>query len=160
MFGFAAFSDSGFSSQTTADARHIGTGQAITSAISGGTILGGALIAVTGQGLSSAVGTTSQLVIMLPSGQTMSIPAVGVTPETRFIATNANLSMTATVESLGSDFLLKLAATPSSLLLSAAVSSPSLFTWAGVDDNVTDETSTWTDVDTEDTPETTNWRNA
>jgi hypothetical protein len=97
---------------------------------------------------------------MLPSGQTMSIPAVGVTPETRFIATNANLSMTATVESLGSDFLLKLAATPSSLLLSAAVNSPSLFTWAGVDDNVTDETSTWTDVDTEDTPETTNWRNA
>ena len=68
MFGFAAFSDAGFSSQTTADARHIGTGQAITSAISGGTILGGALIAVTGQGLSSAVGTTSQLVIMLPSG--------------------------------------------------------------------------------------------
>ena len=160
MFGFAAFSDAGFSSQTTADARHIGTGQAITSAISGGTILGGALIAVTGQGLSSAVGTTSQLVIMLPSGQTMSIPAVGVTPETRFIATNANLSMTATVESLGSDFLLKLAATPSSLLLSATVSSPSLFTWAGVDDNVTDETSTWTDVDTEDTSETTNWRNA
>ena len=160
MFGFAAFSDSGFSSQTTADARHIASGQAVTSAISGGTILGGALIAVTGQGLSSAVGTTSQLVIMLPSGQTMSIPAVGVTPETRFIATNANLSMTATVESLGSDFLIKIAATPSSLLLSAAVSSPSLFTWAGVDDNVTDETSTWTDVDTEDTSETTNWRNA
>jgi hypothetical protein len=159
MFGFAAFSDAGFSSQTTADARHIGTGQAITSAISGGTILGGALIAVTGQGLSSAVGTTSQLVIMLPSGQTMSIPAVGVTPETRFIATNANLSMTATVESLGSDFLIKVIATPGSNLISTALTAPSLFTWAGVDDNVTDETSTWTDVDTEAVVETTDWRN-
>ena len=159
MFGFAAFSDAGFSSQTTADARHIGTGQAITSAISGGTILGGALIAATGQAFSSAVGTTSQLVIMLPSGQTMSIPAVGVTPETRFIATNANLSMTATVESLGSDFLIKVKATPGSNLISTALTAPSLFTWAGVDDNVTDETSTWTDVDTEAVVETTDWRN-
>ena len=41
MFGFAAFSDAGFSSQTTADSRHIGTGQTVTAAISGGTILGG-----------------------------------------------------------------------------------------------------------------------
>ena len=160
MFGFAAFSDAGFSAQTTADARHIASGQAVTSAISGGTILGGALIAATGQAFSSAVGTTSQLVIMLPSGQTMSIPAVGVTPETRFIATNTNLSMTATVQSLGTDFLIKVIATPGSNLISTTLTAPSLFTWAGVDDNVTDETSTWTDVDTEDTSETTNWRNA
>ena len=159
MFGFAAFSDAGFSSQTTADARHIGTGQTVTAAISGGTILGGALIAVTGQGLSSAVGTTAQLVIALPSGQTMSIPAVGVTPETRFIATNTNLGMTATVQGLGSDFLIKVIATPGSNLMSTALTAPSLFTWAGVDDNVTDETSTWADVDTEAVVETTDWRN-
>ena len=159
MFGFAAFSDAGFSAQTTADARHIGTGQTVTAAISGGTILGGALIAVTGQGLSSAVGTTAQLVIALPSGQTMSIPAVGVTPETRFIATNTNLGMTATVQGLGSDFLIKVIATPGSNLMSTALTAPSLFTWAGVDDNVTDETSTWADVDTEAVVETTDWRN-
>ena len=30
MFGFAAFSDAGFSAQTSADARHIGTGQTVT----------------------------------------------------------------------------------------------------------------------------------
>ena len=160
MFGFAAFSDSGFSAQTAANARHIASGQAVTSTVAGATILGGALIVVTGQALSSAVGTTSQLVIAFPSGQTMTIPAVGVTPETRFIATNTNLSMTATVQSLGTDFLIKVTAIPGSNLLSTTVNSPSLFTWAGVDDNVTDETSTWTDIDTEDTPETTNWRNA
>ena len=159
MFGFAAFSDAGFSAQTTADARHIGTGQTVTAAISGGTILGGALISVTGQALSSAVGTTSQLVIVLPSGQTMSIPAVGVTPETRFIATNTNLGMTATVQGLGSDFLIKVTAIPGSNLMSTALTAPSLFTWAEVDDNVTDETSTWADVDTEAVVETTDWRN-
>jgi hypothetical protein len=160
MFGFAAFSDAGFSSQTTADARHIGTGQAITSAISGGTILGGAIIAATTAGnMTSAVGTTAQSLIFLPSGQTMSIPAVGVTPETRVLVSSAGL-ISSTVHPFGNELLIKLIAQPTSNLVSTTVASPSLFTWAGVDDNVTDETATWTDVDTEDTSETTNWRNA
>jgi hypothetical protein len=89
----------------------------------------------------------------------MSIPAVGVTPETRFIATNTNLGMTATVQGLGSDFLIKVTAIPGSNLMSTALTAPSLFTWAEVDDNVTDETSTWADVDTEAVVETTDWRN-
>ena len=43
--------------------------------------------------------------------------------------------------------------------MSTALTAPSLFTWAEVDDNVTDETSTWADVDTEAVVETTDWRN-
>ncbi len=157
MFGFAAFSDAGFSSQTTADARIIAGTQVVTGTVAGATILGGAIVVVTTAGsMTSATGTTVQKVIALPATNVVATSIAGVTPETRVIATTAG-SLTATVQSMGNEFTLKLVKIPGTNLLTGSVSTPSLFTWTDVDDNVTEET--WTEVDTDDTDETTTWSN-
>ena len=159
MFGFAAFSDAGFSAQTTSDARIIAGTQVVTSTIAGATILGGAIVTVTGNSMTSSVGTTAQTVIFFPSGQSMSIPAVGVAGGVTVPIGSANLGMTSTVQNMGNEYDIKVIAIPETNLITGSTGTPSLFTWVDVDDNVTDETSTWTDVDTEATPETTNWSN-
>ena len=157
MFGFAAFSDAGFSSQTTADARIIAGTQVVTGTVAGATILGGAIVVVTTAGsLTSATGTTAQTVIAFPSTNVVASSIAGVTPETRVIATTAG-SMTATVQAMGSEYTLKLIKIPGTNLLTGSTGTPSLFTWGDVDDNVTAET--WTDVSTDDTDETTKWSN-
>jgi hypothetical protein len=155
MFGFAAFSDSGFSAQTTSDARIIAGTQVVTSTVAGATILGGAIVVVTTAGsLTSATGTTAQTVIALPATNVIASSIAGVTPETRVIATTAG-SMTATVQAMGSEYTLKLIKIPETNLLTGSTGSPSLFTWVDVNDNVTAET--WTDVETEDSTES--WGN-
>ena len=159
MFGFAAFSDAGFSAQTTSDARIIAGTQVVTGTVAGATILGGAIVTVTGNSMTSSVGTTAQTVIFFPSGQSMSIPAVGVAVGVTVPIGSANLGMTSTVQNMGNEYNIKVIAIPETNLITGSTGTPSLFTWVDVDDNVTDETSTWTDVDTEATPETTNWSN-
>ena len=155
MFGFAAFSDGGFSSQTTADARIIAGTQVVTGTVAGATILGGAVVVVTTAGsLTSATGTTAQTVIAFPSTNVVASSIAGVTPETRVIATTAG-SMTATVQAMGSEYTLKLIKIPETNLLTGSTGTPSLFTWVDVNDNVTAET--WTDVETEDSTES--WSN-
>jgi hypothetical protein len=155
MFGFAAFSDAGFSSQTTADARIIAGTQVVTGTVAGATILGGAIVVVTTAGsLTSATGTTAQTVIAFPSTNVVASSIAGVTPETRVIATTAG-SITSTVQSMGNEYTLKLIKIPGTNLLTGSVGSPSLFTWVDVNDNVTAET--WTNVETEDSTET--WGN-
>ena len=155
MFGFAAFSDGGFSSQTTSDARIIAGTQVVTSTVAGATILGGAIVVVTTAGsLTSATGTTAQTVIAFPSTNVVASSIAGVTPETRVIATTAG-SMTATVQAMGSEYTLKLIKIPETNLLTGSTGTPSLFTWVDVNDNVTAET--WTDVETEDSTES--WGN-
>ena len=155
MFGFAAFSDAGFSSQTTADARIIAGTQVVTGTVAGATILGGAIVVVTTAGsLTSATGTTAQTVIALPATNVIASSIAGVTPETRVIATTAG-SMTATVQAMGTEYTLKLIKIPETNLLTGSTGSPSLFTWVDVNDNVTAET--WTDVETEDSTES--WSN-
>jgi hypothetical protein len=155
MFGFAAFSDSGFSAQTTSDARIIAGTQVVTGTVAGATILGGAIVVVTTAGsLTSATGTTAQTVIAFPATNVIASSIAGVTPETRVIATTAG-SMTATVQSMGNEYTLKLIKIPGTNLLTGSVGSPSLFTWVDVNDNVTAET--WTNVETEDSTET--WGN-
>ena len=155
MFGFAAFSDAGFSSQTTADARIIAGTQVVTGTVAGAAILGGAIVVVTTAGsLTSATGTTAQTVIAFPSTNVVASSIAGVTPETRVIATTAG-SITATVQSMGNEYTLKLIKIPGTNLLTGSVGSPSLFTWVDVNDNVTAET--WTNVETEDSTET--WGN-
>ena len=159
MFGFAAFSDAGFSAQTTSDARIIAGTQVVTGTVAGATVLGGAIITVSGNSMTSSVGTTAQTVIFFPSGQSMSIPAVGVAVGVTVPIGSANLGMTSTVQNMGNEYDIKVIAIPETNLITGSTGTPSLFTWVDVDDNVTDETSTWTDVDTEATPETTNWSN-
>ena len=155
MFGFAAFSDAGFSAQTTSDARIIAGTQVVTSTVAGATILGGAIVVVTTAGsLTSATGTTAQTVIALPATNVIASSIAGVTPETRVIATTAG-SMTATVQAMGTEYTLKLIKIPETNLLTGSTGSPSLFTWVDVNDNVTAET--WTDVETEDSTES--WGN-
>jgi len=155
MFGFAAFSDAGFSAQTTTDARIIAGTQVVTSTVAGATILGGAIIAVTTAGsLTSSTGTTAQTVIAFPSTNVVASSIAGVTPETRVIATTAG-SMTATVQAMGTEYTLKLIKIPETNLLTGSTGTPSLFTWVDVNDNVTAET--WTDVETEDSTES--WGN-
>ena len=155
MFGFAAFSDGGFSSQTTSDARIIAGTQVVSGTVAGATILGGAIVVVTTAGsLTSATGTTAQTVIAFPSTNVVASSIAGVTPETRVIATTAG-SITATVQSMGNEYTLKLIKIPGTNLLTGSVGSPSLFTWVDVNDNVTAET--WTNVETEDSTET--WGN-
>ena len=157
MFGFAAFSDAGFSAQTTADARIIAGTQVVTGTVAGATILGGAIVVVTTAGsLTSATGTTAQTVIAFPATNVIASSIAGVTPETRIIATTAG-SMTATVQAMGTEYTLTLVKIPGTNLLTGSTGTPSLFTWGDVDDNVTAET--WTDVDTDDTDETTTWSN-
>ena len=155
MFGFAAFSDAGFSAQTTSDARIIAGTQVVTGTVAGATILGGAIVVVTTAGsLTSATGTTAQTVIAFPATNVVASSIAGVTPETRVIATTAG-SMTATVQAMGSEYTLKLIKIPGTNLLTGSVGTPSLFTWVDVNDNVTAET--WTNVETEDSTET--WGN-
>ena len=155
MFGFAAFSDAGFSAQTTSDARIIAGTQVVTSTVAGATILGGAIVVVTTAGsLTSATGTTAQTVIAFPSTNVVASSIAGVTPETRVIATTAG-SMTATVQAMGTEYTLQLIKIPETNLLTGSTGTPSLFTWVDVNDNVTAET--WTDVETEDSTES--WGN-
>ena len=155
MFGFAAFSDAGFSAQTTSDARIIAGTQVVTVTVAGATILAGAIVPVTTAGsLTSATGTTAQTVFALPATNVIASSIAGVTPETRVIATTAG-SMTATVQAMGTEYTLKLIKIPETNLLTGSTGTPSLFTWVDVNDNVTAET--WTDVETEDSTES--WGN-
>ena len=155
MFGFAAFSDAGFSAQTTSDARIIAGTQVVTSTVAGATILGGAIITVSGNSMTSSVGTPTGLVIALPGTNVMTSSIAGVTTGVVIPIGSANLGMTSTVQAMGSEYTLKLIKIPETNLLTGSTGSPSLFTWVDVDDNVTAET--WTDVETEDSTES--WSN-
>ena len=155
MFGFASFSDSGFSAQTTADARIIAGTQVLTGTVAGATILGGAIIAVSGNSMTSSVGTPTGLVIALPGTNLMTSSIAGVTTGVVIPIGSANLGMTSTVQAMGSEYTLKLIKIPETNLFTGSTGSPSLFTWVDVNDNVTAET--WTDVETEDSTES--WSN-
>ena len=155
MFGFDAFSDAGFSSQTTSDARIIAGTQVVTGTVAGATILGGAIIAVSGNSMTSSVGTPTGLVIALPGTNVMTSSIAGVTTGVVIPIGSANLGMTSTVQAMGSEYTLKLIKIPETNLLTGSTGTPSLFTWVDVNDNVTAET--WTDVETEDSTES--WSN-
>ena len=155
MFGFAAFSDAGFSAQTTSDARIIAGTQVVTSTVAGATILGGAIIAVSGTSMTSAVGTPTQIVVAFPGTNVMTSSIAGVTTGVVIPIGSANLGMTSTVQAMGTEYTLKLIKIPETNLLTGSTGSPSLFTWVDVNDNVTAET--WTDVETEDSTES--WSN-
>jgi hypothetical protein len=155
MFGFAAFSDAGFSAQTTSDARIIAGTQVVTGTVAGATILGGAIIAVSGNSMTSSVGTPTGLVIALPGTNLMTSSIAGVTTGVVIPIGSANLGMTSTVQAMGTEYTLKLIKIPETNLLTGSTGSPSLFTWVDVNDNVTAET--WTDVETEDSTES--WSN-
>ena len=155
MFGFAAFSDAGFSAQTTSDARIIAGTQVVTSTVAGATILGGAIIAVSGNSMTSSVGTPTQIVVALPGTNLMTSSIAGVTTGVVIPIGSANLGMTSTVQAMGTEYTLKLIKIPETNLLTGSTGTPSLFTWVDVNDNVTAET--WTDVETEDSTES--WSN-
>ena len=155
MFGFAAFSDAGFSAQTTSDARIIAGTQVVTGTVAGATILGGAIITVSGNSMTSSVGTPTGLVIALPGTNVMTSSIAGVTTGVIIPIGSANLRMTSTVQAMGSEYTLKLIKIPETNLLTGSTGTPSLFTWVDVNDNVTAET--WTDVETEDSTES--WSN-
>ncbi len=155
MFGFAAFSDAGFSAQTTSDARIIAGTQVVTGTVAGATILGGAIIAVSGNSMTSAVGTPTQIVVALPGTNVMTSSIAGVTTGVVIPIGSANLGMTSTVQAMGTEYTLKLIKIPETNLLTGSTGTPSLFTWVDVNDNVTAET--WTDVETEDSTES--WSN-
>lgn len=155
MFGFAAFSDAGFSAQTTSDARIIAGTQVVTSTVAGATILGGAIIAVSGNSMTSAVGTPTQIVVALPGTNVMTSSIAGVTTGVVIPIGSANLGMTSTVQAMGTEYTLQLIKIPETNLLTGSTGTPSLFTWVDVNDNVTAET--WTDVETEDSTES--WSN-
>ena len=155
MFGFAAFSDSGFSAQTTADARIIAGTQVITSTVAGATILGGAIIEVSGNAMTTSVGTTAQTVLVVPGTNVMTTSISGVTTGVIIPISSDNLGLTSTIQAMGNEFGLNLKVIPGTNLLTGSVGTPSLFTWVDVNDNVTAET--WTDVETEDSTES--WSN-
>ena len=155
MFGFAAFSDAGFSAQTTSDARIIAGTQVVTGTVAGATILGGAIITVSGNSMTSSVGTPTGLVIALPGTNVMTSSIAGVTTGVIIPIGSANLGMTSTVQAMGSEYTLKLIKIPETNLLTGSTGAPSLFAWVDVNDNVTAET--WTDVETEDSTES--WSN-
>ena len=155
MFGFAAFSDAGFSAQTTSDARIIAGTQVVTGTVAGATILGGAIIAVSGNSMTSSVGTPTGLVIALPGTNVMTSSIAGVTTGVVIPIGSANLGMTSTVQAMGTEYTLKLIKIPETNLLTGSTGTPSLFTWVDVNDNVTAET--WTDVETQDSTES--WSN-
>jgi hypothetical protein len=155
MFGFAAFSDAGFSAQTTSDARIIAGTQVVTGTVAGATILGGAIITVSGNSMTSSVGTPTGLVIALPGTNVMTSSIAGVTTGVVIPIGSANLGMTSTVQAMGTEYTLKLIKIPETNLLTGSTGTPSLFTWVDVNDNVTAET--WTDVETEDSTES--WSN-
>ena len=155
MFGFAAFSDAGFSAQTTSDARIIAGTQVVTGTVAGATILGGAIVTVSGNSMTSSVGTPTGLVIAFPGTNVMTSSIAGVTTGVVIPIGSANLGMTSTVQAMGTEYTLKLIKIPDTNLLTGSTGSPSLFTWVDVNDNVTAET--WTDVETEDSTES--WSN-
>jgi len=155
MFGFASFSDSGFSAQTTSDARIIAGTQVITSTVAGATVLGGAIIEVSGNAMTTSVGTTAQTVLVVPGTNVMTAAISGVTTGVIIPISSDNLGLTSTIQAMGNEFGLNLKVIPGTNLLTGSVGSPSLFTWVDVDDNVTAET--WTDVETEDSTES--WSN-
>ena len=155
MFGFAAFSDGGFSSQTTSDARIIAGTQVITSTVAGATILGGAIIEVSGNAMTTSVGTTAQSLLFVPGTNVMTTAISGVTTGVIIPISSDNLGLTSTIQAMGNEFGLNLKVIPGTNLLTGSVGSPSLFTWVDVNDNVTAET--WTDVETEDSTES--WSN-
>ena len=155
MFGFAAFSDAGFSSQTTADARIIAGTQVVTGTVAGATILAGAIVPVSGNSMTSSVGTPTQIVVALPGTNVMTSSIAGVTTGVIIPIGSANLGMTSTVQAMGNEFGLNLNVIPGTNLLTGSTGTPSLFTWVDVNDNVTAET--WTDVETEDSTES--WSN-
>ena len=155
MFGFAAFSDAGFSAQTTSDARIIAGTQVVTGTVAGATILGGAIIAVSGNSMTSSVGTPTGLVIAFPGTNVMTSSIAGVTTGVVIPIGSANLGMTSTVQAMGTEYTLQLIKIPETNLLTGSTGTPSLFTWVDVNDNVTAET--WTDVETEDSTES--WSN-
>ena len=155
MFGLAAFSDAGFSAQTTSDARIIAGTQVVTGTVAGATILGGAIITVSGNSMTSSVGTPTGLVIAFPGTNVMTSSIAGVTTGVVIPIGSANLGMTSTVQAMGTEYTLKLIKIPETNLLTGSTGTPSLFTWVDVNDNVTAET--WTDVETEDSTES--WSN-
>ena len=155
MFGFAAFSDGGFSSQTTSDARIIAGTQVITSTVAGATILGGAIIEVSGNAMTTSVGTTAQSLLFVPGTNVMTAAISGVTTGVIIPISSDNLGLTSTIQAMGNEFGLNLNVIPGTNLLTGSVGTPSLFTWVDVNDNVTAET--WTDVETEDSTES--WSN-
>ena len=155
MFGFASFSDSGFSAQTTSDARIIAGTQVITSTVAGATILGGAIIEVSGNAMTTSVGTTAQSLLFVPGTNVMTAAISGVTTGVIIPISSDNLGLTSTIQAMGNEFGLNLNVIPGTNLLTGSVGSPSLFTWVDVNDNVTAET--WTDVETEDSTES--WSN-
>ena len=155
MFGFAAFSDAGFSAQPTSDARIIAGTQVVTGTVAGAPILGGAIITVSGNSMTSSVGTPTGLVIALPGTNVMTSSIAGVTTGVVIPIGSANLGMTSTVQAMGTEYTLKLIKIPETNLLTGSTGTPSLFTWVDVNDNVTAET--WTDVDTEGSTES--WGN-
>ena len=155
MFGFAAFSAAGFSAQTTSDARIIAGTQVVTGTVAGATILGGAIITVSGNSMTSSVGTPTGLVIAFPGTNVMTSSIAGVTTGVVIPIGSANLGMTSTVQAMGTEYTLKLIKIPETNLLTGSTGTPSLFTWVDVNDNVTAET--WTDVETEDSTES--WSN-
>ena len=155
MFGFAAISDAGFSAQTTSDARIIAGTQVVTSTVAGATILGGAIITVSGNSMTSSVGTPTGLVIAVPGTNVMTSSIAGVTTGVVIPIGSANLGMTSTVQAMGTEYTLKLIKIPETNLLTGSTGTPSLFTWTDVNDNVTAET--WTPVVTEDSTES--WSN-
>ena len=155
MFGFAAFSDAGFSAQTTSDARIIAGTQVVTGTVAGATVLGGAIIEVSGNAMTTSVGTTAQTVLFVPGTNVMTTSISGVTTGVIIPISSDNLGLTSTIQAMGNEFGLNLNVIPGTNLLTGSVGSPSLFTWVDVNDNVTAET--WTDVETEDSTES--WSN-
>jgi FtsH-binding integral membrane protein len=168
MFGFASFSEVPISGQEqlVASARIIAGTQVITSSVAGATAAANALVVVTTAGsLSTAVGTTVQKVIFLPSGQVVTSSVAGATPEVRIFAGSQALTtaISGPTSVIGTALI-----EATTNLITGSVSSPSVFTYNTVDDNVTQETWTavnadgtsesWSEVDTDSSTET--WNNA
>ena len=155
MFSLAAFSEAPFSAQGVSNATITAGTQVITSTVAGATTLASANVSVSGQSMTSSVGTPTQIVVALPSTNVMTSSIAGVTTGVVIPIGSANLGMTSTVQAMGSEYTLKLIKIPETNLLTGSTGSPSLFTWVDVNDNVTAET--WTDVDTEGSTES--WGN-
>ena len=155
MFSLAAFSEAPFSAQGVSNATITAGTQVITSTVAGATTLASANVSVSGQSMTSSVGTPTQIVVALPSTNVMTSSIAGVSTGVIIPIGSANLGMTSTVQAMGTEYTLKLIKIPETNLLTGSTGTPSLFTWVDVNDNVTAET--WTDVETEDSTES--WSN-
>jgi hypothetical protein len=168
MLGFAAFSEVPISGQErlVASARAIAGSQILTSTVAGSTVAANALVVVTTAGaLSTAVGTTVQKLIFIPTGQGISSNIAGVIPEVRIFVGGQGLT---TAISGPASVVGTAVFEAGTNLLTGSVSSPSIFTYNTVDDNVTEETwaavnadstgESWSEVDTDSSTET--WNNA